>query len=130
MKITRLDKNMWASDAPILATLKEHLCALLAEHSQNYAPLLIVIEAKGGPFPLVLTFFVRVKQGCVEVVGFIAIDSPETEMALGSKIYGESNAKTLEDLAAIINFHGLDTVEVLTVGTETERQAHLFSSLN
>lgn len=68
-------------------------------------------------------------QGQIKVLAFLSMDAPGSQGAIANFIHSHSNLKTLEDVAAVMNFLGINKLQVTSIGPETDNQALLFSSM-
>jgi hypothetical protein len=130
MKFTKLDHNNWICEDTLIKSLADHLSAIMEEHLASDAPVHFVLEGQGDFIPFHVGLDVRVHQGVIQVMGFIAMAIPNSPIGVISGILNRSNEKTLEDVEAIVNFHLLENLEARSIGPETETQALLFSTIN
>ena len=129
MKITKLDENNWVSEDVEVLPLVEHLDEFLAQFLQSKKPLHVVMTGRGAFFPIVISLDFRLMQGQIQVLAFLSMDVPESQGAIANFIHNHSNPKTLEDVSAVMNFLGINNLQVVSIGPETDNQALLFSSM-
>ena len=129
MKFTKLDHNNWICEDARIKSLADHLSAVMEEHLASEPPIHVVLQGRGDFIPFNIAFDVRVQRGVIQVLGFLSMAIPESPVVIGAGIMNRSNEKTLEDLEAVVNFHSLENLEVLSISPENENQALLFSTM-